>query len=97
MEGSALLPEVVSTLDTERVTSIWLTLADDVLCNRIYDESRYDQRVKEDKVLIDQFCKRAVAFSRWLSGAAVACGFTLVDATSSEPKSILSSLLEESN
>ena len=96
LEGSALLPELASTLDSERVTSIWLTLPDDVVCERIYDESRYDRRSAEDQALINRFCDRTVAFSRWLGESAVANGFTLTDATSHEAHSILESLLRDS-
>jgi 2-phosphoglycerate kinase len=58
MEGSALLPELVITLDFENISSIWLTASNEFLRQRIYMESQYEIKSLHEKMLIDKFWKR---------------------------------------
>ncbi len=66
LEGSALLPELVSQLDMQHVRAIWLIAADGVLERRITAESDYDSRDPDARFLIDKFAQRAVAFNRFV-------------------------------
>ena len=66
LEGSALLPELVSQLDMHHVRAIWLVAAEGVLERRITAESDYDSRDPDARFLIDKFAQRAVAFNRFV-------------------------------
>ncbi|MEN0118373.1 MAG: hypothetical protein AAGD15_16715 [Agrobacterium cavarae] len=66
LEGSALLPELVSQLDTQHVRAIWLVAAEGVLERRITAESDYGSRDPDARFLIDKFAQRAVAFNRFV-------------------------------
>ncbi len=66
LEGSALLPELVSQLDIQHVRAIWLVAAEGVLERRITAESDYDSRDPDPRFLIDKFAQRAVAFNRFV-------------------------------
>lgn len=66
LEGSALLPELVSQLDMQHVRAIWLVAAEGVLERRITAESNYGSRDPHARFLIDKFAQRAVAFNRFV-------------------------------
>lgn len=66
LEGSALLPELVSQLDMQHVRAIWLVAAEGVLERRIRAESDYGSRDPDARFLIDKFAQRAVAFNRFV-------------------------------
>ncbi|PVE55446.1 hypothetical protein EYC79_16220 [Agrobacterium cavarae] len=66
LEGSALLPELVSQLDIQHVRAIWLVAAEGVLERRITAESDYESRDPDARFLIDKFAQRAVAFNRFV-------------------------------
>lgn len=66
LEGSALLPELVSQLDKQHVRAIWLVAAEGVLERRIRAESDYGSRDSDARFLIDKFAQRAVAFNRFV-------------------------------
>ncbi|MEH3128012.1 hypothetical protein [Agrobacterium cavarae] len=66
LEGSALLPELVSQLDMQHVRAIWLVAAEGVLERRITAESDYESRDPDARFLIDKFAQRAVAFNRFV-------------------------------
>lgn len=66
LEGSALLPELVSQLDMQHVRAIWLVAAEGVLERRITAESDYCSRDPDARFLIDKFAQRAVAFNRFV-------------------------------
>ncbi|WP_313058774.1 hypothetical protein [Agrobacterium cavarae] len=66
LEGSALLPELVSQLDMQNVRAIWLVAAEGVLERRITAESDYGSRDPDARFLIDKFAQRAVAFNRFV-------------------------------
>lgn len=66
LEGSALLPELVSQLDMQHVRAIWLVAAEGVLERRITAESDYGSRDPDARFLIDKFAQRAVAFNRFV-------------------------------
>jgi len=70
LEGSALLPELVSQLDMQHVRAIWLVAAEGVLERRITAESDYDSRDPDARFLIDKFAQRAVAFNRFVGDEA---------------------------
>ena len=58
MEGSALLPELVITLNFDNISSIWLTASNKFLKQRIYAESQYETKSTYEKLLVDKFWER---------------------------------------
>lgn len=62
MEGSALLPRLVHSINSKEITAVWLTASDQFLKDRIYKSSNYFNKSNKEKYLIDQFAARAIAF-----------------------------------
>jgi shikimate kinase len=62
LEGSALWPEKVVTLNLDNVGALWLTAPHDLIVKRIYGESKYSQKTPSEKELIDKFAQRALLF-----------------------------------
>ena len=65
-EGSAILPELVVTSQFEQTSSVWLTAADDLITERVLDDSQFDCRADGEKQLIDAFLARTLAFNEML-------------------------------
>lgn len=66
LEGSALLPELVVTLPSDKTAALWLTASRGFLQRRIYAESRYPARTAPERYLIDQFVRRTWRFDQWI-------------------------------
>ncbi|WP_414565545.1 MULTISPECIES: 2-phosphoglycerate kinase [unclassified Anabaena] len=64
MEGSALLPELVITLNFDNISSIWLTACNDFLRRRIYTASQYETKSPYEKMLIDKFWERNCLYNQ---------------------------------
>lgn len=58
MEGSALLPELVITLNLDNIATIWLTASNEFLRRRIYAASQYETKSPYEKMLVDKFLQR---------------------------------------
>lgn len=58
MEGSALLPELVITLNFDNISTIWLTASNEFLRRRIYTASQYETKSPYEKMLVDKFLER---------------------------------------
>jgi 2-phosphoglycerate kinase len=58
MEGSALLPELVITLNFHNISTIWLTASNEFLRRRIYTTSQYETKSTYEKMLVDKFWER---------------------------------------
>lgn len=63
MEGSALLPKLVHSINWKEITAVWLTASNQFLKDRIYKSSNYFNKSLKEKYLIDQFAARAIAFN----------------------------------
>jgi 2-phosphoglycerate kinase len=79
MEGSALLPELVNTLDFENIVTIWLTASDSFLKQRIYAASDYESKSHVEKVMIDKFVERNNLFNSRIISIVNQIGLTNVD------------------
>ncbi len=55
LEGSALLPELVNTLNFENTSAIWLIANNEFIRQRIYVASHYESRSHSEKMMIDKF------------------------------------------
>ncbi len=64
IEGSALLPEKISELWDDKMSSVWLTASDETLTSRIFSESTYEQADTFHKQPIKIFLARTIAFNQ---------------------------------
>ncbi len=62
IEGSALWPDSVATLDFQNVAAIYFTVAEDVFKRRIHAVSQYNGKTSREKELIDKFLKRTLLY-----------------------------------
>lgn len=63
LEGSALLPELVESLNFDNIAAIWLTTSNEFLSRRIYAASDYKSKSDREKIIIDRFLQRNNLFN----------------------------------
>jgi predicted kinase len=76
LEGSALWPACVATLD---VPAVWLTATDDVLRTRIHESADYATATAGEKALIDAFAGRTTRFQELMLADVTRLGLACVD------------------
>ncbi len=64
LEGSALWPEFVASLNLENVKAVWLTASDELFQKRMYAESQYKQASAQERLLIQKFLARTILYNR---------------------------------
>jgi shikimate kinase len=64
IEGSALWPESVATLQREGVSAVFLTASDDLFRRRIHAESRFDELAGSERELVEKFLARTLLYNR---------------------------------
>ena len=69
VEGSALWPDFVATLELDNAGAIWLTGSDDLLQTRIHDESRFEQASCCEKAMIQKFIGRTHLYNEHMLAA----------------------------
>ena len=79
LEGSALWPVSVATLDLENVGAIWLTASNDLLRLRIRNESRFEEVSDRDRVMIQKFLGRTHLFNEHMMDAVNRLGLLSID------------------
>ena len=79
IEGSALWPELVATLDFDNIVSLWLTASEAVFQQRIRDESLYHSKTLRKRRMIDKFLERTLVYNAQMIEIANQHGFILVD------------------
>lgn len=79
LEGSALWPELVASLDFDRIAAVWLSASEDVFRQRIYFGSLYSTKSPRERMMIDKFLERTLAYNARMVGAVNRHGFILVD------------------
>ena len=62
LEGSAILPELASSIAQTGVHSVWLAASETLIRERVHASSAYPQRSKDARKLIDAFLGRTIAF-----------------------------------
>lgn len=98
IEGSALLPHQVVSILSPDVRGAWLVANDDTIENRIRHESDYESRDGDERVLIDAFAARAVAFNRLILAEVVVLGLHKIEIDDvSGIEALTSMLLDELN
>ncbi len=87
LEGSALWPDLVATLDPDNIAAIWLTANRQVIARRIHQASHFRQKTRRERLMIEQFLNRALVFDEQMMEAVRRLGLHYLDvtaATSSE-------------
>lgn len=74
MEGSALLPELVVTLNFENISTLWLTANNEFLKQRIYTTSQYETKSTYEKMLVDKFLQRNCLYNDRIMDAVAQLG-----------------------
>lgn len=85
LEGSALWPDFVAPLMSERVGAVWLIGGDELLTKRVHTESHYPQKRAEDQLLIDAFLKRTLGFASRLERVIDDQGLPTIELREAEP------------
>ena len=79
LEGSALLPELVTGLDSDRIAAVWLTAREEVFRQRIHSGSLYSSKSSRERKMIDKFLQRTLAYNARMVDTVRRHGFILVD------------------
>ena len=84
LEGSALWPGFVTSLDFNRVAALWLTASEEVFRQRIHEESRYQSRPSSERKLVDKFLERTLVYNARMIEIVNRRDFILVDVSQSD-------------
>ena len=79
IEGSALWPELVATLNSENIATLWLTASEEIFRQRIHNESLYHSKSLRERRMIDKFLQRTLVYNAQMIEIANRHGFILVD------------------
>lgn len=79
LEGSALWPTSVATLDVEGVRAIWLTAGEDLFRKRIEKNAGYEAATGDHKIMIEKFLGRTVAYNEEMMRMVENHGLTSLD------------------
>lgn len=79
LEGSALWPEFATDLDFDKVAALWLAADEKVIRERIYAGSLYKSKSSRERMMIDKFLERTLAFNARMIATVKRQGFILVD------------------
>ncbi|MEO1183901.1 MAG: 2-phosphoglycerate kinase [Cyanobacteria bacterium J06636_27] len=76
VEGSALYPELVKNLVSEKdIRAIFLTGSEQLFRNRIYQESNFNNVGEEEKYLIEKFIQRTLLYNQRMMESVDNLGF----------------------
>lgn len=79
LEGSALWPEFVASLDFDRIAAVWLTASEEVFRQRIHVGSLYVSKSPRKRMMIDKFLERTLAYNTRMVDSVSQHGFVLID------------------
>ena len=85
LEGSALWPESVATLEINSVSAIWLTTSGELLKSRIRSSSRFEHVPPVEQALIDKFIARSVRYNELMMETIQRLGLVSVNVEPEEP------------
>ena len=88
MEESALWPEFVTGLALDKVTAVWLTADEDVFRRKIHPGSLYRLKSARERMMIDRFLERTLAYNARMVAAADQHRFILIDVLQSDVKEL---------
>ena len=78
LEGSALWPEFVTSLDFDKIAAVWLTASEEVFRQRIHVGSLYSSKSPRERMMIDKFLGRTLAYNARMVDAVSRHGLMLV-------------------
>ena len=79
VEGSALWPEFVATLDVANLAAIWLTASDVVFEQRIHAASQYRTKSQRERRMVDKFLKRSLLYNAQMTDSVREHGLVSMD------------------
>ncbi len=79
LEGSAIWPDFVASLDPRTTNALWLTATEETFRNRIHTESSYNTKTPPERKLIDKFLDRTLAYNERMVDAGRQCGLIMLD------------------
>ena len=79
LEGSGVLPDRVAALESPNTAAVWLTASADVLRDRIYAASRFDERAADEQVMVEKFLGRTERYDQITLSAVRSLGFASID------------------
>jgi 2-phosphoglycerate kinase len=94
LEGSALWPEFVTTLDFDRIAALWLTACEEVFSRRIRHGSMYRSKSSRERTMIGKFLARTLAYDSRMVEVVNRHGLTLIDASQSDVAQLTERCLE---
>ena len=95
LEGSALWPEFVATLELENVAAIWLTAGNPFFQTRIYHESHFAQATEREQAMIQKFLARTQLYNEQMMTAVSQHNLlSLNSETASSPEELAGRCLE---
>ena len=83
VEGSALWPEFATNLDFEKIAAIWLTASEELFRQRIHAGSLYTSKSPRERIMIDKFLERTLAYNARMVKAVNRHDLPLIDVTQS--------------
>jgi shikimate kinase len=82
LEGSGVLPQHAAALKS--TAAVWLTAGGNILRDRIYSASRFDELAPEEKDIVEKFLGRTKQYDRLILNTVSDLGLTSID-TSAAP------------
>ncbi len=79
LEGSALWPDLVMTLNFDRLAALWLTASEETFRRRIHRESRYLSLAATERLIVDKFLDRTLAYNEQMIRVIDRRGFLRID------------------
>ena len=79
LEGSALWPEFLTTLELDRIAALWLTASEEVFRRRIRHGSMYHSKSCRERTMVDKFLERTLAYDSQMVEVVNRRGLILVD------------------
>lgn len=79
VEGSALWPESVATLNLPNVAALWLTASNNLLQERIYNASQFGEATVRQKMMIQKFLERAYRYNQHMIEAVNRLGLVSIN------------------
>jgi 2-phosphoglycerate kinase len=79
LEGSALWPASVATLNLDNVAAIWLTASNNLFQARIYQASRFGEATVREKMMIQKFLERTHRYNEQMMEAVNRLGLVSIN------------------
>lgn len=89
LEGSALWPAFVADFVSPQIGAVWITASDDLVMQRMREESRYETRLPHERLLIDKFLARTLAFGKRLQDIVSERGLPNIHIAANESEELL--------